>query len=688
MRTSVTWLNDYLDPPASAVEQADVLTSAGFPLDGADTAENGEPWQEIEITSNRGDCVAHLGFAREISAVTGRRLKVPHSALRTSGPPAEAAIRVVNERSDLCPLYTARVIRGVRVGPSPEWLRRRLEAIGLVPRNNLVDATNFVLFELGQPTHIFDLSLIRGGEIRVRLAKPDEVFLPIGEGAQPIRLRADDLVIADAERAIAIAGVKGGAETAVRTGTTDILVEAATFSPVAVRRTSRALRIASDSSYRFERGVHPAEVTPACDRLVSLILELAGGALAPGIVQGGAAVPGPTSIAMRPRRCRAILGIDLPVETMIARLEALGFAPRLVGRGDEERIECVVPPRRLDVEREIDLIEEICRTNGLDAIPVSETIPVRVVPTQPTVAGRRAVKDLLVGLGFVECITHSLVAQPAADLFTRSGEGSLCIDDERAGGEPTLRPSLLPSLLRVRRHNLDNGLTDLDLFEYASRFSLANGDGGPQHREDPALGLLVDVPGTGAAERDLGARRLRGALERIASLLVGPHGSLTVEPIAEHPWFAPAGLVLVDGAPIGEMGLLADRILERVGCDRPIGAAELLLEPLLTRYPPETRAVAMPAFPGTERDISAIVDERVRWRDLTGVVEGLRLPHLESIGHVATYRGKQTGPGRKSVSMRLRFRADDRTLRSDEVDGSVATCIAALVERLGAEIRS
>jgi phenylalanyl-tRNA synthetase beta chain len=684
MRTSVTWLNDYLDPPATAEEQARVLTAAGFPLDGEGIADNGEPWQEIEITSNRGDCIAHLGFAREICAVTGRRLKEPRSACPASGPAAETLVAVVNERPDLCPLYTARVIRGVRVRPSPEWLRRRLEAIGLVPRNNLVDATNFVLFELGQPTHVFDLATLAGPEIRVRCAREGETLLPIGEGAAPVRLRPSDLVIADRDRPVAIAGVKGGAESAVREGTTDILLEAATFAPIAVRATSRALRLSSDSSYRFERGVHPAEVDAAAERLASLILELAGGTLAPGVVRAGATIEGPRSVSLRPRRVRSILGVDLPLERMLARLEGLGFAPRVVGRGDEERIECIVPARRLDVEREIDLIEEICRTEGLAAIPVRDAIPVRVVASQPAVSGRRAMKDLLVGLGFVECITHSLVSEQAAYAFA-SPESCLLVDDERAGGEPVLRPSVLPSLLRVRRHNLDNGIGELDLFEYASCFTIAD-DGSGRHRERMTLALLVDAP---SGDGEGAARRLRGAIERIATLLAGSHARTAIDPTAPGPeWLAPGGSVSIDGTPVGAAGLLAPVTLARFGLDRPLAAAELDLEALLSGYPPETRSAPLPAHPGTDRDISAIVDERVRWADLVALVEGLALPNLESIAHVATYRGKQTGPGRKSVTMRLLFRAADRTLRGEEADAAVATAVAALRERLGAEIRS
>ncbi|MFO0829876.1 MAG: phenylalanine--tRNA ligase subunit beta [Phycisphaerales bacterium] len=687
MRTSVTWLNDYLDPPAAAHEQAELLTNAGFPLDGAGVADNGEPWQEIEITSNRGDCLCHVGFAREICAVSGRRLKLPPVRVQAGSTKASDVARVTNERPDLCPLYTARIVRGVSARPSPEWLQRRLVAIGLVPRNNLVDATNFVQFELGQPTHIFDLATLAGSEIRVRLAKKDEPFLPIGEGAAEVKLRANDLVIADRDRAVAIAGVKGGALTAVRDATRDILIEAATFDPVSVRATSRALKIASDSSYRFERGVHAAEVNAAAERLTALVLELAGGELCDGVLSAGAAIPAPRRVSMRPARCRAILGIELSTEEMTRRLAALGFEPSLSRAGAEERLDCVVPPRRLDVEREIDLIEEVCRTHGLDAIGVADTIPIRVAPIQPTVAARKATKDLLVGLGFVECVTHTLVSDANAAPFAPAGCSTLSVDDERAGGEPTLRPSLAPSLLRVRRHNLDNGIASLDLFECASTFVLK----GDEHRETPVVSILVDAASAAPDARHDCYRRARGTVERVARLLAGSDARVDVVADASpsaSSWRDPSGRVTIDGKDVGSIGLVSPAVLKHFGLEKSVAIAELALEPFFRGYPPETRAAAMPAFPASDRDVSAIVDEHVTWNELVAVVESLKLAHLESVAHVATYRGKQTGQGKKSVTMRLVFRAPDRTLKHEETEAAMTSVIATLRDRLGADLRT
>jgi phenylalanyl-tRNA synthetase beta chain len=677
MRTSVTWINDYLDRPATAQEQAELLTAAGLNFDGGDVAENGEPWQEIETTSNRGDCLCHVGLARELCAMSGRTLKAPAASPRAAGGPAAKAVRVSNHDHRACPRYTARVITGVRVGPSPEWLQRRLRAIGQVPRNNLVDCTNFVLFELGQPTHVFDLDRLRGAEVQVRRARAGERFLPIGEGAQEVRLAGGELVIADAERPVAIAGVKGGAETAVTDATVNVLLEAATFDPVDVRAASRGLRISSDSSYRFERGVHPSGIDAAADRLAALILETAGGTLHEGAVEAGAPLPPARTVSVRPSRVRALLGTDVPLEEIVRALDTLGFAP--VVRGDA--IDCTVPARRIDVEREVDLVEEVCRIHGLDRIPMKDALAVRVAPVEPQVSAPRAVKSLLVGLGFVESVTHTLVPERHAAPFLRAGEHALRIDDERAGGAPILRPSVIPSLLEVRRRNADAGLAELRLFESARAFRLRP-DG--SHDERATFTLLSDRP----AEPEAAMRWMRGTCERILRTLAGEHADLRVEAPAERaPWYAAEARISCGGRPVGAYGLLAPAAVAAFGLEGTPCAAELELEPLWHGYPPEARAEALPSFPAIERDLSAIVDERTRWEDIDALARSLALANLERVDFVGTYRGAQTGAGRKSVTMRLSFRAPDRTLRREDADGAMSALAEALVGRLGAAIR-
>ena len=685
MKSGVSWINDYLDPPASAEELGEVLTAVGFPIDDEGVAENGEAWLEVETTSNRGDCLAHLALAREIAAVTGRRVKWPPAAAKPGPVEGAGAIEVVNHAPERCPLYTGRVIDGVKVGPSPEWLRRRLESIGQIPRNNLVDATNFVLFELGQPTHVFDLAKLRGGRIEIRMAKEREPFLPLGEGATPIELASEDLVIADAERPVALAGVKGGAETAVTDETTSILVEAATFDPVSVRSASRRHTIRSDSSHRFERGVAAAEVSAAADRLVALILEIAGGTLRGGVSADGLPIPQPRQLVLRARRVKEVLGIEIPEARIEEILAKLDLKPRRESSDGGTVFRTTVPPRRLDLEREIDLVEEVCRIHGLDAIPLEDRLDIRPAGTQPNVEATRLARDLLAAMGFLETVTHSLIAPRLASSVLAEGEGLLQVDDERAGGTPFLRPSLLPSLLEVLARNEGAGARDLAFFEVAATFRVL---ADRSHRERREIGLAID----GGEDPQAAYRRLRGAIERLVERLAG--GGLRVEPAADGsvPGCFPAAtlsLALPDGAtrPLGTAGLLDAKIVGLAGLDRPVAVAEIALDALIANYPPLSKIVEPPQFPGTERDVSVVVAENVPWSAIESAVRAAAPPNLEDLAFVTTWRGKALGSDRKSVTLRLRFRHPERTLRSEEIEPAIAAVVASLKERVAGEIR-
>lgn len=681
MYVSVKWLNDYLGEPADADEQAELLTLAGFPLEGREDVD-GDVRQDFEMTSNRGDCVCHVGLAREVAAISGRTLQEPQPSNTATGPAAGEIVTVENREHELCPLYTARVIRGVKVQPSPEWLAERLRARGDIPRNNIVDATNFVLFEMGQPTHVFDLNKLAGPQIIIRKARKDEPFLPIGEGEKPVKLHDEDLVIADAERAVAMAGVKGGAETAVTSETTDILIEAATFHPVAVRNTSRRHNIASDSSYRFERGVHPGQIERAAERLVELILETAGGELCSGVVEDGAAIPDQASVSMRTDRCRSILGVDVSDDEMIDGLDRLGFQPKL----RDGRIECTVPVHRLDIEREIDLIEEVGRMYGHENIPIREKLSIVVAPPQSTEMAKRAVCDLLVGEGFIETVTYSLIDEDAARQFMPPNMSPLRLLGQGARSERVLRPSILPSLLQVLAHNRDQGAAEVNLFEHASTYARLDaahqGGDGPDHLETRNLAILYPPQ-----SKDSPLRLMRGVLDRLIELLRGPGAQPTVEPESAIPWFQPGAVVRLEDKVLGLYGMIAPPLLQRYGLEEPVCAAEIGLPAWYEHYPPETEAHALPQFPAIARDISAIVEETLAWQAIAQMIDELGLDMLDGVRFVTTFRGKQIGGGEKSVTFRLRFRAEDRTLRHEEVDPQVQRVIESLKQNFDAEIR-
>ncbi|MDP6541557.1 MAG: phenylalanine--tRNA ligase subunit beta, partial [Phycisphaerales bacterium] len=438
------------------------------------------------MTSNRGDCTCHLGLAREISAKAGIEMKPPAcDEPKATGCDISEVASVHNDKPDLCPLYCARVIQGASVSDSPDWLKTRIEDRGDVPRNAIVDATNFVLFELGQPTHVFDLDKIAGKKIIIRLAKDGEKFLPIGEDAKEIKLCSKDLVIADAEKPIALAGVKGGAASAVTAETTNLLIEIATFDPVTVRETSRRYNIASDSSFRFERGVNPRQIESSSNRLVNLLLDLSGGELCSGILSDGGELPDPITVSMRTDYCIQKLGVIVSEDEMVSGLQQLGFDASC----KDGVLTCIVPFFRGDIHREIDLIEEVVRIYGYDKIPIADSVEVRVPRSGGGDEGRKAVLDALAGMGFVECVTHSLVSLDAATPFLLDGEAPLLLDENRSAAEHVLRPSIISSLLRVRKHNDDNGIKQLRLAELGPVFKLV----GDSHEEHVELALLIDA---------------------------------------------------------------------------------------------------------------------------------------------------------------------------------------------------
>jgi phenylalanyl-tRNA synthetase beta chain len=671
MYASEAWINDYLDRPADAEEQADLLTHAGFPLEGREDLPD-DVRQDFEMTSNRGDCTCHVGLAREIAALSDRTLFIPVAAPETSGPAADTFASITNEVPQHCRRYTGRIITGITVGPSPTHISERLTARGDIPRSNLVDATNFVLFELGQPTHVFDLDTLAGGQIIVRMARKGEKFLPIGEDASEIELDGTELVIADAEKPIALAGVKGGALTAVTEATKNILVEAATFDPVMVRHTSRLHTISSDSSFRFERGVSPGQIDEAAERLCQLILDSAGGSLAPGVLTSGTELPARAVVTMRTARCRSLLGLSIDDDTQTAMLEGLGFEPSLA----DGLITATVPWHRGDIHREVDLIEEVMRMHGFAAVPVRGTLTITPAVDPPDHHATEALTAALVADGFVETVTHTLIGEQDAAPFLPAGCTARHVHEARAAGEPVLRPSIIPSLLRVRRHNADQGVEDLSLFELGSTFHHA-ADGADI--ETLELGLLMDI-----RTASDGIRPLRGVVDHVARAIAGMDAAVTVEPCDDLPWLAPAATISINDRCVGHIGRLSPAVSP---CEGSWLAATIKPEAFTQAEVAERSAHRLPDHPAIERDLSLIVPEAITWNQLASIARGLDMPHHEATEFVTVYRGKGIPEGQKSVSMRLRFRAGDRTLTREEIEGPLESLLATFRADVGAEIR-
>lgn len=693
MKASVRWLNRLLEPAdltSEAVEQ--LLTDAGFPIDTREPLPDGDVRLEVEVTSNRGDCLSHIGQAREIAARSGRRVNIPQPPRARLGGEATDAMTLRNEVPAACPRFTAHVITGVTVGPSPAWLVEALEAVGQRSINNVVDVTNYINFLYGQPTHAFDLSRLAGRSLIVRFAKEGEALTTLDGKAR--KLRADEVVVADAERAQSLAGVMGGADSEVSASTRDIMLEAATWDPVAVRRAARRHQLRTDASHRFERVVDPRTIDEPAELGAALIAELAGGTLCNGMLDAGRPAEPLRAVSLRTQRCRDLLGVVIDDATIERILAGLSIA---IEERSSGLIRCRIPAYRLDLEREVDLIEEVARVHGLDRVPIHDKVSVRVRPPQHSEAAIRAMGEALSGLGFFETVTFSFISPKHAKPFLGQGLELVAVDDDRRKADGTLRPSTIPSLMLCRKANQDAGATSpggVRLFESAATFAQRAGN---QSAERRTLALLMDVPGVerGKAasieQRQLAVRLLRGAVETIVAAVWGSgiEAAFKAAPPAVPALDASASAaVVLNGREIGHLGLIEPGTQRLFDLDVPVAIAELDLAALLPERVPVARVHELPAFPSIERDLSLIVDEAVTWESVRSLVSASRVERLEGVSFIGTYRGKQIGTGKKSVTLRLRFRDPARTLRHEEVDPQVAAIVKLAGERLIATLRA
>lgn len=683
MHISVAWMNSLLDRPATADEIIEVLTNVGFPCDAREELHGGDVRLDIEITSNRGDCVSHLGLARELAATTGRRLTIPGPNAAPSTERSQEHASVAIAAPDLCTYLSGRVILGVKVSSSPAWLRQRIEAVGLRSVNNVVDVTNFVLFGMGQPLHAFDLRKLEGRKIQARKSAVGET-LKVIDGST-VRLGRGMLVIADDKRAVAVAGVMGGSESEVSTQTTDIILEAAVFEPASIRTTSRTLNILTDASYRFERGIHPATVALAADLAASMIVEVAGGTWCADPLVAGGPIPPLRQVTLRPARCRKVLGVEIPDAQVVELLTRLDLCPRPEG----QIIHCTVPAHRLDLRHEIDLIEEVLRHYGLPKIPVKDRISIEARGPQTDVASRRRVDDALAACGYHEVVTFSFITPDEAKDFLPPGMEPLMVLDDRRKAEPVLRPSILPSLLRCRKRNQDMGHADVRLFEHAACFAIQNG----KKIENINLGLLADVAESDSGLQS-GLRRMRGTIDAIIRAAVGTSAEISVRKLDGFQWFeaGSAASVHVDGQVVGTFGILSMNLQRRANLRGAVAVAELGIIRLLSRGIETVSSVALTTQPAVDRDLTLLLPEETAWESVEVAVRNdltARLPGwFENLEFLGTYRGKQVGSGRKSVSMRMIFRAADRTLRREDIDPAIMGLVERLKGALGAELRS
>ncbi|MCH7990510.1 MAG: phenylalanine--tRNA ligase subunit beta, partial [Planctomycetes bacterium] len=627
-------------------------------------------------TSNRPDCLGHLGVAREISVLFDQSLNVKVPQPKTDTKKTSEITSVEIDCEELCPRYIARVIRGVKIGPSPDWLIKRLETLGIAAINNLVDITNYVLMECGQPLHAFDFDKLHGKQIIVRHAKPGEKIVAIDQ--REYELDPKMCVIADADHPVAIGGVMGGLETEISSKTVNVLIETADFAPLSIRTTARKLNLHSPSSFRFERGVDASQLDWASRRCCELILELAGGELCDEAIYAGSPPESePPSIALRFNQIPRILGIEIPQSEAVGILQSLGLEQQ---QGVSNGTAYFVPPSwRRDLNREADLIEEVARIYGYDKIPDDVVVPLDLSSVTLRDRVTQRVRDVLTAAGCYEAVTLSFVSEETCRLFPpRNKTPYLKVDHSSRRQENILRQSLIPSLLVSRRENERHGTFNAQLFEIAKVYLEAN-PGRPEQQVEPTrIGLV--------SGRSFG--ELKGLIEGLADG-VNHDATFETDPCDAPQFVEGRGAeVLLNGKFWGRLGELKRSVSDQLDLRDAVTVAELDLAILEESAQLTPQYTLLPQYPSVDRDLNFVLDESTTWKQLEEVVRASAGELLESVVFSGQYRGKQIAAGKKSYVATLGYRSAERTLTNEEIESIQNRVVEACHKKLGAELRA
>ena len=680
MIVSWDWLKQYVDLNMSHDELVDRLTMSGLNHEGTEDVA-GDKAIDLEVTSNRPDCLGHIGVAREIAVLFDLPLNLPAPAPKPGSNNVNDVCQVEIQCPDLCPRYTARLIRGAKITTSPDWLANRLTTAGITSINNVVDATNYVMLECGQPLHAFDFGKVKGGKIIVREPKKDETIEAIDH--KTYQLKPGMCIIADSEDAVAIGGVMGGAESEISDSTTEILIEAAYFNQLSVRNTARSLTLHSPSSFRFERNVDSAQIDWASRRCCEIILETGGGELLDGIVDAGEPPAPPQQLVLRLSQLERILGIKIPADFVPSTLEGLGLT---VDSTDDDSVTCTPPSWRKDLTREIDLVEEVGRIYGYEKVP--DDAPVPMAASYKTNSDRvlDKVRAVLTSAGFDEAMTPSLVPQPWSDAFSPWSNqpplissqpmlGVLEKASQNIGAVEFVRRSLIPSLLEARRINEYRSNPTIELFETAKVY-LTDADSGL-----PTQPTLAGI-NTGGSFFEL-----KGIIETlIDSIATGT--AIELMPY-DHELLDPneAGEMKINGKPLGFIGSVAAAGLQQFGLRNPTCVAEIdlsILEEIAVLIP---RHQNQSLFPAVSRDFNLIMADEIRWSDLECTVRDTGSELLESVDYRETFRNQEKdGPGKKRVLMSVTLRSPSETLTGEKVDEVSNQIIAACKEKHHADL--
>ncbi len=684
MKMSLSWLASYLPGPApDPSAAAERLTSVGFIVEGRE-GEGASTVYDVEVTANRPDGMNHRGLAREAAVALGREFRDPGPGpVSESGRPAAELAAIVIEEGELCPRYSARVIEGIRMGPASAAVRARLESIGSNAISAPVDATNHVLWDIGQPMHAFDLDRLAKGKdgrptIVVRLARPGEKLVTL-DGVERT-LAGDQLVIADAEKPVALAGVMGGLHSAISDSTTRILLESAHFHPGAVRRTAKATGMHTDASHRFERGTDPLTTLDGLDRAARIIAADCGGEVRPGVIDAVARPFAARTLGLRLARLGSFLGMEVAPERCLSILAALGFAPERKG-GAGDVIEVTVPSWRIDVAGEIDLVEEIIRCVGYDQLP--ETLPPVFEPgesAESSILEDRA-RDQLAGLGLTEAHNYSFVSGAENAPFVPAGPGEP-VEIENPLGEPfsTLRATPVVGLLRSAQHNVRRSRADLGLFEVARSFGWK--DGQVAERRSAAFLLAGRRQSHWSdAAREADFFDGTGIVAGLFSGLGAPAPRFEAAPFPFLAEGRSARIVAEGGAVAGWVGVLASPLAEGWDLADPVvGDVDLDAIP----KPAPVTSVEIPSrFPGSSVDLTLTHRKEIPWRLVEETVKRAGPAELLAVDANNRYSGPGVAPGFVKTNLSLRFGSPERSLSREEVNGwrdSAARALLALPE--------
>ncbi|MDR3720318.1 MAG: phenylalanine--tRNA ligase subunit beta [Candidatus Acidoferrales bacterium] len=701
MKIVYNWLKEFVDVTAPAAELRSRLSLAGVAVDSVEESAAG-PVLDAEITANRPDCLGHYGMAREVAAIYRLPVKPMAPKLKEAAIKASDAARVEIEAPELCGRYTARVLRGVKIQPSPDWLRQRLEAIGQNSINNVVDVTNYVMFELGQPMHAFDLDKLSERRMVVRRARAGEKIRTL-DGVERA-LTKDMCVNADASRAVGIGGVIGGSESEISFSTRNILLESAWFDAISVRRTAKALGLRTEASYRFERGCDPEMAELTSRRAAEMIQQLGGGEILSGVVDvypGRAAAP---AIELSRKELLRVMGADVPDRDIEEILTALGFRP---ARTDSHQgtpgsllavCKCTQPSWRRDASRGIDLIEEVARHYGYDKFPPQLPPAKQPAHRLPHAEAQDRLRERVVALGYQEIVAIPLVDARRDEIFRAVGVAPAVIGNPLAEDASVMRSTGIVSMLGALEWNLNHGQRNLRLFEIGKTYELRDGE----PVETPVLTLgatgLAREKTIHEAAREFTFADLKGDLDGIGALAGGFSWQ------AGGPaWLAGGRAARLsmgrngqqhDGSTLVEQGIagqLARRIADQMKLRQEIFVAELRLESLLATIEAARttqKFAPIPRFPAVERDFSLVLADGVAFATVADAIRALAIPELRSIEAADVFRGGKMPAGKFSLMIRVTFQSGETTFTDAQIAEFSARIVAALETKLGATLRA